>query len=145
MFCVYWKMRFMLKPKMWYSWITEQVQIFKNYSFQFIFITNTNNDCGEPGMWSEFAKKEDTSNTHQWWECLVHLRSGTLKGTSYEIISRCFRLRNEYCVFLQGSGNDWDNTVDDVLCGLFSVRSRRRLHSRRLGPLWACIRASADQ
>lgn len=39
MFCVYWKMRCMMKPRMWYSWITEQVQIFKNYSFH-IYIHN---------------------------------------------------------------------------------------------------------
>ena len=32
-FCVNWKMRFLLKPRLWYSWITEQVQVFKNYSF----------------------------------------------------------------------------------------------------------------
>lgn len=39
------------------------------------------------------------------------------------------------CVFLQHSGSDWDDTVGDVLCGLFSAGSRRRLPSRRRGSL----------
>lgn len=38
-FCVNWKMRLMLKQRQWYSWITEQVQIFKNCDFH-IYIYN---------------------------------------------------------------------------------------------------------
>jgi hypothetical protein len=31
-FCVMWKIRFLLKPRLWYSWITERLEIVKNYN-----------------------------------------------------------------------------------------------------------------